>query len=248
MKIKLPFLFGILILISSCLPENESTFSEFSMVNYDIVLNGNRITEYTVKVDNNEEEKVTYVFTDSLVYKTTRNTQDSIIFKHTYYIGSDSLAYKSIDSGYRENDGYYVNYTYDYENGFLVKTTGSGFNRVYDQTIDFTINNTVFEDNIISIEQCYSSACCTDGVLYNNFNNLLDVDNFSNGLLGNINKKLIDMIIAENCNSQQSTFTYEFDDDGYVVNKVETFTRPPGGSYNYYYTRVTTTKYTYTKE
>ncbi len=232
------FLFLILIvLIISCNKEKEPTFINIpsdEVIRYQITVENNQIAEYVKYVNDIQLESTVFQNFDSVVYMIRTNVSNEIIYKKTYYIDNTDLASSAIDSSFSENGLYVANLQYEYNNGFLINIIidweREGENADSGQIY---IVKTIENENIVKINKSFPdwSSGCTDYLKYYNLINKLDIRNLTNGITGKVSKNLVQHATWNSgcpCGPSSSVaysdFSYEFDDNGYVVKMTETYT------------------------
>lgn len=229
-------LFFILI---SCNKDSEPKFineNSNEIVKYVINLSNMMITDYSKYVNDKLIETISFERTDSTVVRLTKNTENKITNKRIFVLGNSTLAISAIDSSYSENGLYTAHMDFEYEDGYLIKTT-TEWNRFGDNPSSGQLVTTrVIENgNVKSSTEAYPGwpSGCTDFFEYNNTSNKIDVIDFSNGILGKIDRSLIKHVSWNNgCPSGPSSsiacsdFEYVLDSNGYIVKKIETYTPP----------------------
>ncbi len=200
----------------------------------------NRIMGYDYFINSDKQKSAVYDYSDSHVILTIMDKNGKLLSNHYYETGESSFAQSSTDSifdedvltvrtsKYEYDENHYLakkTFTYsEYKNG-KVDSTGNGF-------IAYTINS----GNTTEIRYYHESNGnvvydCTDLLRYNEFENLVDINNLTGSITGTCNNNLLksksyetDCIKNDIYEPASSTFNYELDNNGRVIHKYELYT------------------------
>jgi len=233
---KLMFFALSVFLLSSCTEKETIRFvDEYApdVLKYEIKVSGNRITSYSTYVNDTLAATTDFIFKTAEIEKITKSSAGNIIQRIIYTLGNDGFATSSIDSNFGVTGLAVTNVQYTY-NGSRLHSKEISWIQSGDHP-DSSMYALIFETqsgNFVSIETSpVNYQSCTDYYEYNSLINKLDIESFSNLIEGEINTNLIDHISWHpDCHSAPSTsepysdYSYELDENGYVVKKVEVLT------------------------
>lgn len=112
--------------LTSCSKEDEPKFSyqiSDKLTKYVINLSNNKIVGYSKFINNELIKTTSFQFSDSAVVRLTSDSENQVTYKSVFRIGDNSLAISCIDSGFSKNRLLIRQSDFEYENGFLVRST-----------------------------------------------------------------------------------------------------------------------------
>jgi len=236
-------------------PEFFYKYSD-QVVKHVIHLTGSWITEYGTYINDNYVERTVFHDNDATFENITKNPQNEITYKRTFYKGKDGNATYCIDTGFFSGSYHLARLDYEYENDFATsiaidwQRTGTN-----PDSGTVLITRTIGDENIrsIKISEDGMPAMCTDYYSYNETLNKVDVRDFSNGIIGKWSKNLVIRVTwragcptGPSMTEAYSNYEYELDQDGYVTKMTEIYTPSYHTSLSEGVTRtVSTTLYEY---
>jgi hypothetical protein len=236
----LPIIIAFILVISSC---NKNDGPEIiyhhsdQVVKYSINIQNNWINEYSKFINGVLDETTVFNNYDTLIEKITVNQNGELKSKIIYTMEENGFASTSIDTIISLYNTTVLNTTYTYENNFLVLKTINYWiynqGNLGDSGIRY-FSRSIKNENVSSQPSYvpyWATANCTDRFSYSNTLNLIDVDEFTNGILGKINKNLSSYVLLEDgcpCTSNHvsgyNDFQYEMFENGFVKKMIKKHT------------------------
>jgi len=202
------------------------------IIKYEInITNNNFITDYKRFINDKFIDSTVFYVDTVKVERITYNADGEIAIKKIFYLGEDALASTSIDSNYYSDSTYVILCEYSYGNKFLSRKhiTSNTTNGVTE--LDIIYRYVYGDSNIVKRDVTIGTKKCTDEFTNSDYPYLIDIEDFSNGFIGLDNNNLVSEIFWQSsCNRDENVavsatkFTYEFNDNGYVIKKTERFT------------------------
>jgi hypothetical protein len=248
--IKLFFVLAGLMLLASCLKDDEPKFVDEAsgdVIKYRISLTEDlQIHAYSKYRNGGFVDTTFFIDQDSIIERITLNSNAVVKRRIIYRLDGDEYARSSIDTNF---EGMTVSRTeYSYKNGYLVRSIDNWYTIGETDTIRLVLEYEIKDGNISGmIESPGAGLGYTTHFDYNNLQNKLDVRDFSNGITGKIAKNLLSHVdwrtnlgAAPSTTSADSDYEYDMDPSGFVIEMTEIYT--PG--YHFEAETVTRTVYT----
>jgi hypothetical protein len=197
----------------------------------------NEIISYK-KFINDALAESTFFLNDTLsTQRITYDADGKIIFKRQYNFGSDTLAVETIDSVYKNDSIIVAKTEYKYNRQFLSRVYKYAYGVNVEYEDDVVYNFKYAGNNKVERGVSANNKACTDVLEYTELPNKIEINNFvesghfSNQLLGQKNKNLVGLVKwestcykKENQTKPQTRFTYELDNNGFVIKQIEQYT------------------------
>ena len=230
--------FFLILIIASCGSSDSPKFNVYysdDITEYRINITDSWVTDYS-KYLNDELEETTYNFNyDTVVTRLVTNKDGDTTYIGIYKIGEQGYTISSTDTSYGESNNWVTKSVYKYESGFLIERDYKYWN-VQLETIDsgnIIISSIIDNENILSQNTLPDNwqRGCTDYYTYSSDLNVFDINSFSNGIFGKINKNLLQHVSLRNecpCGPSmlppEISFEYLLDENGYVEESISTNT------------------------
>jgi hypothetical protein len=230
--------FFLILIIASCGssdgPQFNNVYSD-AIIEYRINITDSWVTDYSRFIDDELDETTYNINHDTVVIRLMKNKDGDTTYIGIYQIGDQGLAISSTDTSYGEYGKWVTNSDFKYQGDFLIERDYKYWD-LQAETIDsgnIVVSSVIENENIISQNTLPNNwqDGCTDYYTYNSELNIFDINNFSNGIFGRINKNLLQHVSLRNgcpcgpsMESPYISFEYLLDDNGYVKESISTNT------------------------